>query len=213
MSHSTPPLTHSTTQDYSSLPELYFKEEDIKQENNAQSPLKVIKSEPRKMSESSAGLPPPLEKKVDRPYLTIRQGGVCQCLICLKRYINAEALETHLITIHSIDLWRPHRASEHLTGRKYSYQHCSYWSVRQSNLNTHLHVHSGVWPFQCEASSSKSFRTLQGLKYHSNIHNIHECVVCDKAFSSQSALAEHELSLLHRSKVALTVSCCIEQLN
>jgi len=80
------------------------------------------------------------------------------------------------------------------SSKKYSCPHCQQTFTRQSNLKSHLVIHSQEKKFTCETCSSK-FRRIHDLKRHLMLHTGERpflCSKCGRRFARGDALIRHK---------------------
>lgn len=81
-----------------------------------------------------------------------------------------------------------------LASKKYNCSHCQQSFTRQSNLKSHLVIHSQEKKFTCDTCSSK-FRRIHDLKRHLMLHTGERpflCENCGRRFARGDALIRHK---------------------
>lgn len=91
-------------------------------------------------------------------------------------------------------LEQPFVTTQKVSSKKYSCPHCQQTFTRQSNLKSHLVIHSQEKKFTCETCSSK-FRRIHDLKRHLMLHTGERpflCGKCGRRFARGDALIRHK---------------------
>ena len=228
MSHSTPPLTHSTTQDYSSLPELYFKEEDIKQECvDVKEQCCFIKEEFKVKEEFDYSVP------AESNLMNVKQGPeVCVsqapkscsvkdstirvskqviprktwiCPFCPLITNSEDDLSEHTLAAH------PRHLSVPLDDRHVKQKPgcCKDQYVEKLPCQAQSSKHSDFGAFIC-TTCGRSYKTLKYLKRHSLIVHSNlrpfQCDTCNKRFKTKRGLTGH--LVLHSNECPFQCETC-----
>jgi KRAB domain-containing zinc finger protein len=105
-----------------------------------------------------------------------------QCGVCLKEFVTARVLKTHMDGVH--------------LGVKFDCPECDYKATEKGNLSRHIDiVHRGIHKFKCD-HCERSFTQSSGLAKH--IQSVHNkiCFVCsvdgcDKSYTRKQRLTNH----------------------
>jgi len=146
---------------------------------------------------------------------SLHLGKTFPCTMCERIFPNHSSMNQHIKLLHSKGekkssflctfetCSKSFSTKQHLkshicvhTGIKpYNCDKCSKSFSSKHQLKIHIHVHTGVKPYKCD-SCQKTFATKQHLQTHKTIHSgirSYKCDKCPKAFTRKQHLKTHKL--------------------
>ncbi|CAH0394907.1 unnamed protein product [Bemisia tabaci] len=130
-----------------------------------------------------------------------KKTGPFKCKICKTKFKKKSTLKKHLRKGCHPSTGVPN-ASPEAQGQTelYSCSFCDYVATYQSQIKTHLVIHSDLRPFKCDLCTA-AFKINYNLKKHTRECHTHseerpfKCDECPNAFKNRSALNNHKASI------------------